>query len=403
MPAIGKDLSKIRSHLGLSIQDIQHETKIPVSTLRSIENGSIFDHPEENQTYIRSFVRSYGRALKIDDEVMINALDQHEIGNYNNLLLENYPELDPEIAAGPQPEEDKKSEQDSDIEESDDEPEEQLIDIQGFEKDNDEEKTEIKQIEISDEPVDDTPQKESKTDKKTSSTHSTKPKTNDTEKSVKSVDWADVGRKFNQEKKHTPIWIIGLIIILLIAAFVSYFLYQNGFLSFDRLMQNDQQEQVSSGSEMSQRNLSLDLSDSLLSSETGPTPQPETTNEQEMATELGDVLELTVYAAYDGLGPVRVWSDLKPRMDPYWLEQGTAMNFEFEDTIRVRGSYSDLLLLKDGHLVENATREFLSEEEDYIELTRDFFSSDPKWTTSIEYQLPEGVSPPDSIAIRPTF
>ncbi|NBC65459.1 MAG: hypothetical protein GVY07_07385, partial [Bacteroidetes bacterium] len=123
MPAIGKDLSKIRSHLGLSIQDIQHETKIPVSTLRNIENGSIFDHPEENQTYIRSFVRSYGRALKIDDEVMINALDQHEIGNYNNLLLENYPELDPERAAGPQPEDDKESENDSDKKESDDEPE----------------------------------------------------------------------------------------------------------------------------------------------------------------------------------------------------------------------------------------------------------------------------------------
>ncbi|MCG2588346.1 helix-turn-helix domain-containing protein [Rhodohalobacter sulfatireducens] len=403
MPAIGKDLSKIRSHLGLSIQDIQHETKIPVSTLRSIENGSIFDHPEENQTYIRSFVRSYGRALKIDDEVMINALDQHEIGNYNNLLLENYPELDPEISAGPQPEDDKKSEQDPDKKESDDEPEEQLIDIQGFEKDHDEEKTEIKQIEISDEPVDDSPQKESTTDKETPSTHSTKPKINDTEKSVKSVDWADVGRKFNQEKKHTPIWIIGLIIILLIAAFVSYFLYQNGFLSFDRLMQNDQQEQVSSGNEMSQRNLSLDLSDSLSSSETGSTPQPETTNEQEPSTELDDVLELTVYAAYDVLGPVRVWSDLKPRMDPYWLEQGTAMNFEFEDTIRVRGSYSNLLLLKDGHLVENAAQEFFSEEEDYIELTRDFFNSDPKWSTSIEYQLPEGVSPPDSIAIRPTF
>jgi hypothetical protein len=313
--------------------------------------------------------------------------------------LENYPELDPERAAGPQPEDDKESENDSDKKESDDEPEEQLIDIQGFEKDNDEEKTEIKQIEISDEPVDESSQKESSTDKKTPSTNSAKPKINDTEKSVKSVDWADVGRKFNQEKKHTPIWVIGLIIILLIAAFVSYFLYQNGFLSFDRLMQNDQQEQVSTGSEMSQGDLSLDLSDSLASSEIEPTAQPETTNEQE----LDEVLELTVYAAYDGLGPVRVWSDLKPRMDPYWLEQGTAMNFEFEDTIRVRGSYSDILLLKDGHLVENAAQEFLSEEEDYIELTRDFFSSDPKWSTSIEYQLPEGVSPPDSIAARPTF
>lgn len=401
MPTIGKDLSKIRSHLGLSIQDIQHDTKIPVSTLKSIENGSIFDHPEENQTYIRSFVRSYGRALKINDDLMIKALDQNETGNYNHLLLEEYPVLKPDKTGQQEPEPELETQPHSEVDENSEAPEQQLFDKKEEPRqENDDNESEIKHIEISDESTEDASQKESKTGKKSQTSGKLQPKSTNTEKSVKSVDWADVGRKFNQEKKHTPVWLIGLIIILIIAGFLGYFLYQNGFFSLEGLMENDQQEQVSPPTEASQSNLSLDLADSLAATETADQPEP---SSPETEAELGDELELTVYAAYDDLGPVRVWSDLKPRMDPYWLEQGAAMQFGFRDTIRIRGSYSDLILLKDGHHVENAAQEFLQQEDDYIQLTREFFASDPKWATSVEYELPEGVPPPDSLATRPTF
>lgn len=419
MPALGKDLSKIRSHLGLSIQDIQHYTKIPVSTLRSIENGSIFAHPEENQTYIRSFARSYARALKIDDDVMIKALDQNEAGNYDHLLLEQYPELlsDQPSQEEHSPEHEPEVESEAQIEtkpDSHQQDEEQtessdndLFDQQESEehKETDSEEgeddTEIERIEL----VDDEDEDESE-DKDTETPSSTyppvaeepKPKTTETEKSVKSVDWADVGRKFNQEKKRTPVWIIGLIIIIIVTAFLGYFLYANGFLDFSSLSQ-EPQEEVTTQNETSQSSLSLDMEDSLATAdeynESGIQTAP--------AAELGEVMELMVYAAYDDLGPVRVWTDLKPRMDPYWLEEGTAMHFEFEDTVRVRGPYADLLLLKDGHLIENAAQQFLQQDEDYIQITRDFFSVDPKWSTSVDYELPEGVQPPDSIANRPTF
>lgn len=401
MPAIGKDLSKIRSHLGLSVQDIQHYTKIPVSTLKSIENGTIFNHPEENQTYIRSFVRSYGRALKVDDDVMIKALDQNESGNYNHLLLEDYPGLNPDQTTQEELETDLESPPEP-KEESSEVAEPQLFDEQESGQEEIAEENEIKHIEIEDEASEDTeaeaPEEQPETAGTAPASKNIRSQTTETERSVKSVDWADVGRKFNQEKKHTPIWMIGLIIILIIAVFVGYFLYQNGFLSFQGTTP-EEQEQTTPANETSQSSLSLDLEnsgDALTSSDEMQLPN-------ESAFALNEVLELTVYAAYDSLDPVRVWSDVKPRMDPYWLEQGTAMKFEFEDTIRVRGSYSDLLLLKDGHLVENAAQEFLQQEEDYIQLTRDFFSSDQKWATSIEYELPEGVSPPDSIANQPTF
>lgn len=392
MPAIGKDLSKIRSHLGLSIQDIQHHTKIPVSTLQSIENGTIFNHPEENQTYIRSFVRSYGRALKIDDDIMINALDQHETGNYNHLLLKKFPELNPERREhrgfqDDQPQ-DPHSEQHSDIEPSEgaDTPEHH----------------EQPSAEKKEESVESAPQQEQKPEapNKSPAKEQKGPVKTGAEPSVQSVDWANVGRKFSEEQKHTPVWIVGLIIILIIAAVVGYFLYENGFFDLSELTPQDR-EQITSDEEIAQSSISLDLEDSLSETDTGS--QAVSPPEEEPPVQLDEVLELTVYAAYDGLGPVRVWSDIKPRMDPYWLEQGTAMQFEFQDTVRVRGSYSDLLLFKDGNLIENAAQQFLQQEENYLQLTRDFFLTDEKWATAVDYELPEGVPPPDSLISRPTF
>ncbi|WP_234571446.1 helix-turn-helix domain-containing protein [Rhodohalobacter sp. 614A] len=399
MPALGKDLSKIRSHLGLTVQDVQHLTKIPVSTLKTIENGAIFSHPEENQTYIRSFVRSYGRALKIDDDVMIKALDQNQAGNYTHLLLEEYPALAPQEPTPSETEHDHEAETDSESENENEEfipPEETIENEFSFEdEDQDSETAEEETIQAPQNIEDKSDVAETAPPK-----NETKPKTTDTEPSVKSVDWADVGRKFSQEKKHTPVWIVALIIILIIAGFVAYFLYVNGFFTLGDGSQQDQtQEQVDPANTATRSNLSLELEDSLAAVD----GETEMIQSEQSAVPSGETLQLTIYAAYDGLGPVRVWSDIKPRMDPYWLEQGTAMQFEFSDTIRVRGSYENMLLFKDGNLIENSAQNFFQQESDYIELTRNFFESDEKWATSIDYELPEGIPPPDSIANRPTF
>lgn len=395
MPAIGKDLSKIRSHLGLTIQDIQHYTKIPVETLKSIENGSIFDHPEENQTYIRSFVRSYGRALKIDDNILIKALDQNETGNYNYLLLQEYPELKPVIPDPPKQLQEEETQEEITDEQSPEAPD-------PAEEKPDYLRQGLKKKEPAEEP-EKTPGEPEVTET-TPPNNGASPQKTDTGPSVKSVDWADVGRKFSEEKKHTPVWIIGLIIILIIAAITGYFLYQNGFFNFSSLNQpNQQEEQVAAEDQATQSSVSLDFENSdspSVNEENNETTQP---SGPEPVVDLDNILELTVYAAYGNLGPVRIWTDMKPRMDPYWLEQGTAIHFEFSDTIRVRGSYPDLLLFKDGHLIENAAQEFLQQEENYIEITRDFFTTDEKWATAVDYELPEGVEPPDSIATRPTF
>ena len=113
MPSLGRDLHSIREHLDFTVEDIQNATKLPLQTIRSIEDGTIFSESKEINTYIRSFVRTYGRALKIDNELMAQALDQEELGNYTNLLLRNFPELSGEEPPENEPKTDTESDQKS--------------------------------------------------------------------------------------------------------------------------------------------------------------------------------------------------------------------------------------------------------------------------------------------------
>ena len=73
--SLGKDLATIRKGLGLTLEEIQNAIKIPTHILKSIEDDSIYDSEEHNTTYIRSFIRSYARGLKIDDDKVVAALE----------------------------------------------------------------------------------------------------------------------------------------------------------------------------------------------------------------------------------------------------------------------------------------------------------------------------------------
>ncbi len=380
MPSIGKDLSKIRSHLGLSIQDIQYATKIPVDTIQSIENDSIFSREDEGKTYIRSFVRSYGRALKIDKDTMIKALDQWETGNYNHLLLQQFKALAQQEVNVPeqQPTQSKAKES---VNSSQTKNTEQTGAEKKYESSPSIQK---KEANFTEKTVKPSAEKKGPVAPKPGSTSSRR-----------NVDWANMGHKFSEEKKHTPIWIVGLIILFIIAAFAGYLLYNNGY--FAAFTDRDSQEQiVDTESQSTQGSLSLNLDEPNQNDITGSDAQLQN-------VELDDVLYITVYAAYSNLDPVRVWSDLKPRLDPYWLEQGVALHFEFQDTIRIRGPYSNLLLFKNGHIIENFLESYYDDNENVIELTRDIFTADSKWAQPISFELPDGVAEPDSVADRPSF
>lgn len=354
MASIGQDLATIRRYLNKTVEEIHQDTKIPLTTLKQVEDGSIFSETEENPTYIRSFVRSYAKALKINDDLVVKALDQQDTGNYNDLLLDAYPELkngDVPIETFAEENEELSSEEG----EYDSIPETSTreVTLQGKEKE-----------------YEATP----------------KPPT------ISSINWAAMGHKFKRIDNTTPIWIIGLAIILIIALITVFLIYEQDLFSDSETIQNIESNSPPSATEPEQSELSLEFQDD--------SPEPAETNPP---AELDETLYLTVYAAHERLEPVRIWSDLKPQMDPYWMNQGVAFNFEFQDTIRVRGQYSRMLLFLNGHLIENFRQEHFNSDENAVELSREIFTRDSRWAESISLDLPENVSAPDTIQSRPTF
>lgn len=99
MNLIGNDLKMIRQHKKFTLLEISQITKIDPERLSSIEDGTIFTRSTENETYIRSFVRSYGKALRLDEALVIEALDQQTLGLYDGELLRDFPELQTPVDA----------------------------------------------------------------------------------------------------------------------------------------------------------------------------------------------------------------------------------------------------------------------------------------------------------------
>ena len=112
--------------------------------------------------------------------------------------------------------------------------------------------------------------------------------------------------------------------------------------------------------------------------------------------EFPDTLTLTVYAAFDKLEPIRITSDFTWRTNPFWMEQGQAFNFNFKDTILVRGQYSRLLLLFNGHIISNFSSNNYNETFDSILLTREILSAD-NFNAPPPNEFPFEVGAPDSL------
>lgn len=387
MPSIGNDLASIRAHKGLSIEDIHKATRLPLDTLQSIEDGSIFMDNKEINTYIRSFVRTYGRALKLNEDQVTRALDQEELGNYNHLLLQDFPEIrkkkglqeNEESDEGESKERSGKVDEESD-ELTDPENDAEKTDSSKPKKNAKKSPTWTFEDEKGEKP---TPPSEKKT---TASSARSEP-------DMGNINWSGLSHDTKRKRAQPPVWIIsaGLIVILIVTA--AILITQFGFFTSDDVPPPESvgtEQPLPGAPESEEQDLALDLSD----------------NQQEQPSApavLDDTLHVTVYAAFDRLDPVRVWSDLKPRIDPYWLDQGTAYNYEFQDTVRIRGSYSNMLLFLNGNRIDNFRGQYFNEEENAVELTRDLFDSDPRWATPVPFELPANAAEPDTVLTRPSF
>jgi cytoskeletal protein RodZ len=93
---VGEELKAARARMDMSLCDLAAETRVPVRHLESIERSEFSALP--GHTYTVGFVRSYARAVALDDIAIVNALRAElSSGGHERYEapLQNYEPTDP--------------------------------------------------------------------------------------------------------------------------------------------------------------------------------------------------------------------------------------------------------------------------------------------------------------------
>lgn len=363
MASLGNDLANIRKEQNLSLEEIQQATKIPKHILASIEDDSIFSDFEENPTYIRSYVRSYAKALSIDDDQIVHALNNKQKSDYKGSLRESSETKDKETFQF-----DDEHEDSDQTDETDQMHHDHLPEFSSSESEA-----------SSDDPQTSQPQSSE----------------------VRSVDWANMGRQFQPLKStKSRVW-IGILAIICMVAVGSYlYFYQFASEDAQQLTQNPE----STNAEITSDSLQLNFTPPAKEDSIQPTTDSASAVESNESMEaLPDTLEVLLYAAYGKLEPVRVSTDIMGNINPYWLEEGDAIRFNFVNQMRIREETDNFVLLLNGHPVQNLREQFYNTDTRLFEINRSFFEGDPKWLQPAPDSLAIDAPPPSNIRNRPTF
>jgi len=84
------DLQAVRAARGLSLAQIQQETRIPVDVLRRFEEGDLIGDPTYNEVYLKAFLKSYAKAVGAPSADVLKAYQLQRSGAYNGNLHPNY-------------------------------------------------------------------------------------------------------------------------------------------------------------------------------------------------------------------------------------------------------------------------------------------------------------------------
>lgn len=386
MSSLGEDIASIRKKEKLSIQDIFDTTRIPQNILKEIENGNIFKDSKRNKTYVRSFVRTYAKALKIAESDIIEALDDTYSGRYSGSLAKKYG-----LAQKGKPKESKEDRWPY-------KPTFQLEDTSEEEPPSSKESSSKKnEIDQSSKPSTDTPSKAKESESQKFTEYSLPDPKKEHNKAtpepptVDKVNWVDMGKRVNSSGNHSmaPIFTAIIAIILII---IAYFVYVK--FSSDGHNASSSKNQSLAVDSVATVQIKNPANAGLTSSETSKTSRFITATNP-------DTLSLTIYAAYGNLSPVRVQSDVANQLNPYWIPKGQAMKFQFVNKIAIKGKFSELLLLMNGHLISNKNQYLGSDK--MIHLTRSIFEKNPKWLSPAPDTLQNGVPQPKVVKNRPIF
>lgn len=364
MASLGQDLAAIRKQKHMSLEDLHNATKIPKHILQAIEDDTIFTDFSENKTYIRSYVRSYGKAVKLDDEQVVDALNKFEEGQYTGQLLQEE-EISGEAEAETTAEEFREA---------------------------DEEKGPDDMVH------DHVPESPGEQQAEASAGAERIPPP----PSVDSVDWADMGRRFTPLQSKSRMWIGIVVILMIVLAVVFFWIYQNNpdLLSSNQVSPETTQNLSQPG--VVPDSLQLNLSNSEDTNASSFTANTDSDTETPAQT-LPDTLSMLIYAAYGKLEPVRVYTDVMDNLNPYWIEYGEAFRFEFVNEIRLRGQYSRMELLVNGHPIENFRQRFYDSDTSMVVIERSLFENDDRWLQPSPPSSELDFLPPSVVQDRPIF
>lgn len=367
--SLGSDLSTIRKEKNLSLEDIFEITKIPVHTLKSIENDTLLKSSTEHKTYLRSFIRSYAKALKIADAHILAALKATEADSYDNDLIKL---VNPEAYS-----------------------EEYSIKKEKVEVEAPKEKEKTLESKA------DTYKEEIESNDDLSSSKKEE-KASASKPTVDTVNWADMSKKVYASPANSKIGLILILVLLLGGLGTAGYFYGEKLIGMFSTDQSIEEPTNTGNSDNLSPNSEIISTDSTLIDGSQSTTLDNTPAPSENF--LPETLTVTLYAAYDKLEPVRVTSDFNNRTNPFWMNQGEAYYFDFRDSLIIRGQYSRFLLMFNGNVINNPRQNHFDPNFDSIVLTRDILSA-PQYRQNSQGSFPAnlGVSAPDSIIYRIQF
>ncbi len=92
MLGIGEDLKRIREEKGLSIYDVEDETKIKATFIEAIENENFDKIP--GRVYVKGFIKNYTKFLGLDSTIYLQRLNEHfQEGKQEDILANSKPQL----------------------------------------------------------------------------------------------------------------------------------------------------------------------------------------------------------------------------------------------------------------------------------------------------------------------
>ena len=92
-----------------------------------------------------------------------------------------------------------------------------------------------------------------------------------------------------------------------------------------------------------------------------------------------------------------MYTDIADELNPYWIEQGEAIEFTFVNNFQFRDGLNDIILLMNGHRISNFREKFFNAQSGRVEISRSFFRGDSKWLQAPPDTLSLDVPPPSVI------